>query len=142
MEPDYPIFCEDCEPPIGEPDFAELERRFGFEFPAAFKAHYLQFNGGYLPEAQMERQRIAFGGFEPIRYGELPAERLYMDLLESFPQLPGLFPFAYDQGGSCFLIGLQPGMYRHRIYIFLMDGEELVPVEDSFERFMMLLGEA
>lgn len=134
-----PIRLEESEAPVSAADLDALERRFGFAFPLSFRTQYLKFNGGYLPEERMERQRMAFGGFEPIRYSTLPAETLYLDLLEAFPQLEGLFPFAHDQGGSSFLIALGKRADLGRIYIWLMDGEELLPIADSFDEFVDLL---
>ncbi|WP_172247197.1 SMI1/KNR4 family protein [Saccharibacillus endophyticus] len=90
----------------------------------------------------MERQRMAFGGFNPVRYGTLPAEKLYRDLLESFPELAGWFPFAYDQGGNCFLIDLDENRSPGSIRVWLMDGEELAEVTDSFDEFITVLGQA
>ena len=134
-----PRRVEECQPTLTEQDLDWLEHKLGYRLPAPLRVHYLLFNGGYLPEEQMERQRIAFGGFNPIRYGTLPAEQLYLDLVESFPQLKGWFPFAYDQGGNCFLMDLDENRRPGKIRIWVMDGEELAEVTDTFDEFMAIL---
>ncbi|MEJ8304113.1 SMI1/KNR4 family protein [Saccharibacillus sacchari] len=135
------LMLEECQTSLTEKDLDRVELQLGYRLPAPVRAHYLRFNGGYLPEEQMERQRIAFGGFNPIRYGTLPAEQLYRDLLESFPELAGWFPFAYDQGGNCFLIDLDEKRSLGSIRVWLMDGEELAEVTDSFDEFITILSQ-
>lgn len=71
-----PLILEECEPALTEKDMDRLERSLGYPLPASIRAHYLRFNGGYLPEEQMERQRIAFGGFNPIRIWFMNGEEL------------------------------------------------------------------
>lgn len=137
--PQGTLMLEECHPALTEEDLDQVELELGYRLPASVRAHYLRFNGGYLPEEQMERQRMAFGGFNPIRYGTLPAEQLYRDLLESFPELAGWFPFAYDQGGNCFLIDLNEKRSPGSIRVWLMDGEELAEVTDSFDGFVAIL---
>ncbi|MEW4369171.1 SMI1/KNR4 family protein [Paenibacillus kandeliae] len=126
---------EECEQALTEHDLDTLEQQLGKVFPPAYRQHVLQYNGGYLSYEWMERGQLGFGGFNEIRYGELPAEQLYADLLKCFPELEYLFPFAYDQGGDCFLISLRDGSDYGEIYIWMMDEKELVPVADSFEHF-------
>ncbi|WP_411349696.1 SMI1/KNR4 family protein [Paenibacillus sp. WLX2291] len=126
---------EQCEQALTEHDLDMLEQQLGKVFPPAYREHFLQYNGGYLSEEWMERGRLGFGGFNEIRYGKVPAEQLYADLLECFPELEYLFPFAYDQGGNSFLISLREGTDYGEIYIWMMDEKELAPVADSFEHF-------
>ncbi|ANF96466.1 SMI1/KNR4 family protein [Paenibacillus bovis] len=129
---------ECCEQPLTEKDFQELEKQMGRPFPPAFKQYYLHYNGGYLPEDR-EGNAVIVGGFNSIRYGKLPAEKLYADLLENFEQLEGLFPFAYDQGGNSFLISLRSEPDYNNIYVWLMDLKELRFITDSFEDFLVFL---
>lgn len=139
--PEGPLILEECQPALTEKDLDQLEQKLDYRLPISLRAHYLRFNGGYLPDEQMERQRMAFGGFNPIRYGTLPAEQLYRDLLESFPQLEGWFPFAYDQGGNSFLIDLDGKRSPGAIIVWLMDGEELLEVTDTFDEFITILSQ-
>ncbi len=132
------MILEQSEHPLTPADLDELEKLYNWKFPESFRQLYLQYNGGYLPDEWMERNEIIFGGFDSIRYGELTAEQIYKNLIESFPQLIDLFPFAYDQGGHSFLLSLRAKDYG-MIYVFLMDGEELVDVSDTFDEFLELL---
>ncbi len=75
---------EECEQALTEHDLDTLEQQLGRRFPLAYRQHYLQYNGGYLSEEWKEREQLCFGGFNSIRYGELPAEQLYIDLLKNF----------------------------------------------------------
>ncbi len=132
------MILEQSEHPLTPADLDELEKLYNWKFPESFRQLYLQYNGGYLPDKWMERNEIIFGGFDSIRYGELTAEQIYKDLIKSFPQLIDLFPFAYDQGGHSFLLSLRAKDYG-MIYVFLMDGEELVDVSDTFDEFLEIL---
>lgn len=76
------------------------------------------------------------GGFNPIKYGDLPIEQLYRDLLGSFAELRNMVPFAYDDGGNCFLLSLKPDDSSGKIFIFLMDEKTLEFVADSFAEFV------
>ncbi|WP_046228067.1 SMI1/KNR4 family protein [Paenibacillus dauci] len=132
------LVLEDCEQSLTTQDLQDLEEQLGRPLPDSFKQYYLQYNGGFLPE-DGEGNALIVGGFDSIRYGELPAEKLYADLLESFAELELLFPFAYDQGGNCFLLSLKPSTDYGRIYIWLMDLQELAFVIDSFDDFLIYL---
>ncbi|KDN10139.1 hypothetical protein GAPWKB30_1247 [Gilliamella apicola] len=46
-----------------------------------------------------------------------------------------MIPFAYDEGGNCFLLSLKNENYGE-IYIWLMDEKELVLVSESFDSFI------
>ncbi|WP_046215312.1 SMI1/KNR4 family protein [Paenibacillus wulumuqiensis] len=131
---------EQSEHPLTAKDLEELEARLGRPLPPAFKEYYLCYNGGYLPEDR-EGNALIVGGFDSIRYGRLPAEQLYADLLESFEQLELLFPFAYDQGGNNFLISLRDQPDYGSIYIWLMDLQELELAAESFGNFLDFLQE-
>lgn len=139
--PEGPLMLKECQPALTEEDLDQVEQKLGYRLPASVRAHYLRFNGGCLPEEQMERQQLAFGGFNPIRYGALPAEQLYQDLLESFSELAGWFPFAYDQGGNCFLVDLDETRSPETVRIWLMDARELARVTDSFDKFITVLSQ-
>lgn len=118
---------------LAEEDVDRLFNGFESSPPAAFKDFYLSNNGGDIFDSANENVFL-LGGFIPITHGALPIERVYRDLVESFPELNRFLPFAYDKGGDCFLMSIADS--ECKIYLWLMDETELVFVEDSFESFL------
>ncbi|EAN5126954.1 SMI1/KNR4 family protein, partial [Salmonella enterica] len=49
--------------------------------------------------------------------------------------LKKMVPFAYDEGGNCFLLSLRDKDYG-KVYIWLMDEKELAFVSESFDEFI------
>lgn len=76
------------------------------------------------------------GGFNPLKYGDLPIERLFGDLTESFGELRNMVPFAYDEGGNSFLLSIKQDDSLGKIFVFLMDEKELEFIADSFSEFI------
>ena len=68
-------------------------------FPHHFSIFIWINNGGY-PLNNEDGNFFIVGGFNPIKYGELPIEQLYNDLTEYFGELRKMVPFAYDEGGT------------------------------------------
>ncbi|EDA2188095.1 SMI1/KNR4 family protein, partial [Salmonella enterica subsp. enterica serovar Montevideo] len=67
--------------------------------------------------------------------GDLPIENIYSDLIDVFSNLKKMVPFAYDEGGNCFLLSLRDKDYG-KVYIWLMDEKELAFVSESFDEFI------
>ncbi len=132
------MILEQSEHPLTPADLDELEKLYNWKFPESFRQLYLQYNGGYLPEEWAEQQGIIFGGFNAIRYDKVPAEQIYLDLIESFPQLIDLFPFAYDGFGHSFVLSLRTEDYG-KVSLFAMDGEDFYEIADTFDEFLDLL---
>ncbi|EPT9213373.1 SMI1/KNR4 family protein [Enterobacter hormaechei] len=74
---------------------------FDHHLPASFLDFYLKNNGGYLHNNENSKP-FMLGGFNPIKYGDLPIEQLNRDLVASFGELRNMVPFAYDDGGNYF----------------------------------------
>ncbi len=132
------MILEQSEHPLTPADLDELEKLYNWKFPESFRQLYLQYNGGYLPDEWMEHEDIVFGGFDSIRYGKSPAEEVYLNLIEAYPQFVNLFPFAYDRFGHDFLLSLREEDHG-TIYMFIMDGEDFFEVCDTFDEFLDLL---
>lgn len=125
---------EEKEKMLVQNDFSELEEIIKKPLPAQFKNFYLVNNGGYLPEDNSDNPFL-LGGFIAIKYGRVPVERTYERLISGFPELKEMIPFAYDDGGNCFLLSLRDKDYG-KIYIWLMDEKELTFVSESFDEFI------
>ncbi len=97
--------------PVTASDLAEVERTFGFSFPAAFSNHYLTYNGG-RPQKNLfkKRRRLRFRceRVSSIKYGRANClfEDVFRDLKVEGEVLPKhLVAFADDPGGDyyCFV---------------------------------------
>ncbi|ALB65086.1 hypothetical protein AFK67_00685 [Cronobacter dublinensis subsp. dublinensis LMG 23823] len=121
---------------LTQEDFVEVEKKFNWKFPRAFKEFYLHHNGGELADEYADNDFL-LSGFIPFKYGSAPIERTYKDLVDDFPALKEFVPFADDQGGNCFLISMCKKDYG-KVYLWLMDEKELAFVIDSFD---MLINE-
>lgn len=108
---------------------------FDNHLPASFFDFYLKNNGGY-PHKNEDGNPFMLGGFNPIKYGDLPIEQLYRDLVESFGKLRNMVSFAYDDGGNSFLLSLKSDDSLEKVFIFLMDDKEVELVSGSFSEFL------
>lgn len=100
------------EQPVTSSDLDEVERAFGFSFPAAFRGHYLRHNGGSPEEYLFKQNDTVFvvNNFFPIKYGRINClfEDVFRDLKIERQVLPKhLVAFADDPGGDyyCFSVG-------------------------------------
>ncbi len=128
----------DSEIDLTPEDLVEVEKKFNWKFPKAFKEFYLRYNGGELADEYADNNFL-LSGFIPFKYGSASIERTYKDLVDDFPALKGFVPFADDQGGNCFLISMQKKDYG-KVYIWLMDEKELAFVIDSFDDLINEVG--
>ena len=129
------MYLSDSEQNLTREEMASFNVFFDNLLPPSFQYFYLENNGGY-PLNNEDGNFFILGGFNPIKYGELPIEQLYNDLTECFGELRKMVPFAYDEGGNCFLLSLKEGDSFGEVFIFLMDEKELVTVADSFDEFI------
>lgn len=128
------LILEDSEQALSVQELIEFQDGFGAQLPVAFRQFYLEHNGGDLSDSNGDNDFL-LGGFTPIKYGVAPVEVVYRDLVDSLPSLEGLIPFAYDYGGNSYLLSLRNDDYG-KIYLYLMDEDELAFVCTSFEEFM------
>ncbi len=108
---------------------------FDNHLPASFLDFYLKNNGGY-PHKNEDGNPFMLGGFNPIKYGDLPIEQLYRDLVESFGKLRNMVSFAYDDWRNSFLLSLKSDDSLEKVFIFLMDDKEVELVSGSFSEFL------
>lgn len=108
---------EDCAAPLSETDILNFEKQLGATLPAAFKQHYLKFNGGkakntyWIDAANNEPMEISY--FKSI---SAPKESNPVSVLSSYESMvkknvipKRLLPFATDLGGNFFCIDLETG---------------------------------
>lgn len=134
------LILEESEKKLSSDELNEFNRYFGGKIPLSFINFYIKFNGGYPPDNDVSNIFL-LGGFNPIKYGELPIENVYSDLVDDFSNLEKMVPFAYDEGGNCFLLSLRDDNYG-KIYIWLMDEKELVFISESFDDFIDQLSQS
>lgn len=99
------MYLSDSEKKLTAEDLKSFNEFFSHHLPASFQDFYTKNNGGY-PLNNQEGNAFMLGGFKPIRYGDLPIEKLYRDLIELFGELKNMVPFAYDEGGILFFYRL------------------------------------
>ncbi|MFQ0994132.1 SMI1/KNR4 family protein [Gilliamella sp. BG2] len=128
------LIIEESEKQLSFEEIEEFSNYFDKEIPLSFIDFYIKFNGGYPPE-NGEHNFFLLGGFNPIKYGDLTIEDIYTNLIDDFSNLKDMIPFAYDEGGNCFLLSLKNENYGET-YIWLMDEKELVLVSESFDSFI------
>jgi SMI1-KNR4 cell-wall len=116
-------------PPLTDFDLNEVERRFGFIFPSAFRRHYLKQNGGHPDKRYFvdENGTRILHDFLPIKASaiatlgtlETNVQRLKVER-HLIP--PHLVPFANDPFGNfyCFSVGEQD---YGAIYWLKMEGK-------------------
>jgi hypothetical protein len=133
-----PTGWEGNEAAVDFDDLRKLTQIVGGEtLPDNFVRLYLMHNGG-CPVDDRDELRMLHG-FNSVRYGKLPIEQLYQDMVEWWPHLKNLLPFAYDPGGHPFMLSLQPDTL-FKVYVHLQDledgGDRLVQVADNFDSFL------
>ncbi|MEY0416921.1 SMI1/KNR4 family protein, partial [Providencia rettgeri] len=103
---------------LSNDELNQFELLFIAKLPEAFKQHYLTINGGFIGENS--NVNSYFGGFNPIKYGKLPIEKLIEDIGDldvilnnkSVHYEQGSFiPFGYDNGGNTLLLSLKKDSY-------------------------------
>lgn len=124
------LVLEESEKRINLDDIRNFETSNNLALPNDFISFYLINNGGYLPEED-EPNPFLLGGFFSFSHGKLPIEKRYKELLEDWPNLLGMIPFAYDDGGNLFLISTVSESYGE-VKIWLTDENELDTVSASF----------
>lgn len=129
------MYLTDSENKLTVDEINAFNAYFDHHIPASFLDFYLKNNGGY-PHDNEDGNPFMLGGFNPIKYGDLPIEQLYRDLTESFGELRNMVPFAYDDGGNTFLLSLKSDDSLGKVFIFLMDDKEVELVADSFSEFL------
>ncbi|ATA77236.1 hypothetical protein CAPN010_01090 [Capnocytophaga cynodegmi] len=121
-------------------DMDDFERKIGLKLPQDFKEHYLKFNGGYPSFEYVKGLRNIFtiNGFDSIKYGALPIEKLIDDFRESGVDFNNKIPFANDNGDNIFLISLDDSDYG-KIYIIeaeFLEDKNYILVSESFTDFL------
>ncbi|GIJ93219.1 SMI1/KNR4 family protein [Capnocytophaga stomatis] len=121
-------------------DMDDFERKIGLKLPQDFKEHYLKFNGGYPSFEYVKGLRNIFtiNGFDSIKYGALPIEKLIDDFQESGVDFNNKIPFASDNGDNIFLISLDDSDYG-KIYIIeaeFLEDKNYILVSESFTDFL------
>ncbi|MFJ1354432.1 SMI1/KNR4 family protein [Capnocytophaga canimorsus] len=121
-------------------DMDDFERKIGLKLPQDFKEHYLKFNGGYPSFEYVKGLRNIFtiNGFDSIKYGALPIEKLIDDFQESGVDFNNKIPFANDNGDNIFLISLDDSDYG-KIYIIeaeFLEDKNYILVSESFTDFL------
>ncbi|MDC3744213.1 SMI1/KNR4 family protein [Pseudomonas syringae pv. syringae] len=122
---------------ISDADIENVEKEIGGKFPSDFKNMYLSINGGNIDDSD-ESNSLLLAGFVPMKYGQIPMEQAYRELVEDFPTLKGKVPFAFDEGGNYFLLSVF-GHDQGEIGLWIMDTEEYHIVSDSFSEFLTRL---
>ncbi|MDF7759016.1 SMI1/KNR4 family protein [Kosakonia cowanii] len=106
------MYLSDTEQKLTREEMASFNALFDNLLPQSFLDFYLENNGGY-PLNNEDGNFFLLGGFNPVKYGELPIEQLYNDLTEHFRELRKMVPFAHDEGGELFLVVNKPrGFFR------------------------------
>lgn len=128
---------EESEAQIDIADLLNIEIIASGQLPALFKKIYLKNNGGF-PQAtrvQGDYSEYAINGFNPIKYGLLPIEKLMMEFHKDHQNLRSQVPFAYDDGGNTFMLSLNKAD-SGAVYLWLQDEERLEKVCASFDGFI------
>jgi len=127
---------EQAEKALTESDLKQFEAHLQIILPGDFKAHYLRYNGGYPPYEYVKgiNHIFSINGFNPIKYGLLPIEKIVEDYRSGKIDFLKKIPFAYDNGGNVFLIA-QEG----QIYIIAaeeLENQNFTLVSESFTDFL------
>lgn len=131
---------EGAENSITHDDFLDVEKLAGGVLPFSFKTLYLSANGGFPAATEVKGEECVFSinGFNPIRFGGLPIEKLMQAFYGQNRKLRGYVPFAYDDGGNSFMLSLNredSGV----VYLLLHEDLQLEYVCESFEVFLSSL---
>lgn len=133
------VLLVNAEKELSGADLDSLEGVLGGRLPLEFRQLYLSSNGGYIDDAQ-GGNGLLLAGFVPVKYGRIPMELAYKELVEDFPHLKGHVPFAFDEGGNYFLLTLS-GAEQGEVGLWIMDTEEYHVVADTFSEFLCRLDE-
>ncbi|PUV60271.1 SMI1/KNR4 family protein, partial [Cronobacter sakazakii] len=77
------LIIVDSEVGLTQEDLVEVEKKFTWKFPKAFKDFYLSHNGGELSDEYVDTDFL-LSAFIPFLYGSAPIEPTYMVLLDDF----------------------------------------------------------
>ncbi|GAA3767167.1 SMI1/KNR4 family protein [Flavobacterium ginsengiterrae] len=138
-----------CEKPISEIEFAQIEEVLNFKFPKEFREHYLQYNGGEPEKTFWKNDKLSFeiSDFISILFNKEfrndPSFSLPGRVIEEWEnnEVPSiLIPFAMNWEGNYVCINISDS----KIYFFDRDEEEFNPVliEESFGDFINSLEES
>ncbi|PVZ37267.1 SMI1/KNR4 family protein [Pseudomonas sp. CC120222-01a] len=128
---------EESESSIDMGDFSQIELLAGGKLPPLFKRIYLKNNGGFPEATEVEGDEYVFSinGFNPIKFGKLPIEKLMQEYTDQDSDLEGYVPFAYDDGGNSFMLSLKKeddGV----VYLWIQGEMRLEKVCSSFDGFI------
>jgi len=131
---------EESELSIDMGDFSQIELLAGGNLPPLFKRIYLKNNGGFPEATEVEGDEYVFSinGFNSIKFGKLPIEKLMQEYMDQDGDLEGYVPFAYDDGGNSFMLSLKKedaGV----VYLWIQDEMRLEKVCSSFDDFISSL---
>ncbi|MEB6587834.1 SMI1/KNR4 family protein [Pseudomonas asiatica] len=131
---------EESESSIDMGDFSQIELLAGGKLPLLFKSIYLKNNGGFPEATEVEGDEYVFSinGFNPIKFGRLPIEKLMQEYAGQNNELKGYVPFAYDDGGNSFMLTLKKEN-AGVVYLWIQDEMRLERVCSSFEGFISSL---
>lgn len=122
--------------PLTETDLEKFEELLDIILPDDFKAHYLTYNGGYPPYDYVRgiKHIFSINGFNPIKYGLLPIEKIVEDYQSSEIVFEKKIPFAYDNGGNVFLISEEGQIFI--IAVEELKNQNFTLVSESFTDFL------
>ncbi|MBG6130616.1 hypothetical protein IWQ47_002092 [Aquimarina sp. EL_43] len=117
-----------------------MEKKFNIKIPDSFVDFIIKNNGGYIENNTYTDEKISFtiDVFLSIKYGELTLEETIEDhqvLEDNIPK--DLMPFALDDGGNCYCIGIDSSNYD-KVYkwYFDTDKNQKILLEDCFNDFL------
>lgn len=122
-------------PRVDEATLQRFNALFDGRVPPAMLAFYRSANGGYLREEGEDADPTGVAFLIPLGDDPMCIEGLYQGYIQGFPHLARYIPFADDSFGNCYLLSLRDEDYGS-IYLHLLDEEELMLIEDSFEELM------
>lgn len=121
----------DSSTPLSAEELARFAVSFDDKLPEAFLRFYRQHNGGYLREEGEDPDPSGIELFFPVAHGTNPIGALHLTFSEGFAHLVEFVPFAADRYGNCYLLSLRDEDHG-RVYLHLLDGDELIDIADSF----------
>ena len=115
-------------------DLKAFEKRWGLTLPKEFIGLYLESNGGYPPFDAVAGEEHVYDidWFLPIKYGNLPIDKILQDNRDEGIDMKGMIPFAADEHDNLFVLSLSPSDYGN-IYVF---GQEDGPGEPSSYQYV------
>ncbi|WP_046246768.1 SMI1/KNR4 family protein [Hymenobacter terrenus] len=121
MTPHYFIGTQE---PATLADIEAIEQQYGFTLPADYKAHLLQYNGGWprdrdtflqLDPVDGEHVERSVNQFKPVKNGDYTLESSLRSLRSELHD--DLVPFANEAGGDQFVLSVGPEDYGSVYYI-------------------------